>query len=235
MTAKEILEELKSLGSESIKKVLRNHGVQEPFFGVKIGDMKPIQKRIKKDYKLALDLYDTGNYDAMYLAGLVADDARMTRKDLDRWAKMARGGALASATVPWVAAGGPHGYEVALEWVESKKENVAVAGWSTLGCLAALKNDEDLDLAGLKRLLERVRTTIHREPDSVRNAMNGFLIAIGTYVRGLSDLAVQAAKDIGEVTVDMGNTACKVPNALEYIEKARERGAIGKKRKTVKC
>jgi 3-methyladenine DNA glycosylase AlkD len=76
--------------------------VQEPFFGVKIGDMKKIQKRIKKDSQLALDLYDTGNYDAMDLAGLVADDARMTRKDLDHRVKMAHGGALASATVPWV-------------------------------------------------------------------------------------------------------------------------------------
>jgi hypothetical protein len=76
MTAIEIVEELRMLGAESIKKVLRNHGVQEPFFGVKIGDMKKIQKRIKKDYQLALDLYVTGNYDAIYLAGLVADDAK---------------------------------------------------------------------------------------------------------------------------------------------------------------
>ncbi len=45
MTAKEIVEELRKLGSESIKKVLRNHGVQEPFFGVKISDMKRIKKR----------------------------------------------------------------------------------------------------------------------------------------------------------------------------------------------
>jgi hypothetical protein len=31
MTANEIIEELRTLGSESIKKVLRNHGVREPF------------------------------------------------------------------------------------------------------------------------------------------------------------------------------------------------------------
>ena len=128
MTAREIVEELRTLGAESIKKVLRNHGVQEPFFGVKIGDMKKIQKRIKKDYQLALDLYDTGNYDAMYLAGLIADDAKMTKKDLNQWVKSANGGALASATVPWVAAGSQYGYEIALEWIESEKENVAVAG-----------------------------------------------------------------------------------------------------------
>ena len=157
MTAKEIVEELKTLGAESIKKVLRNHGVQEPFFGVKIGDMKKIQKRIKKDYQLALDLYDTGNYDAMYLAGLVADDAKMTKKDLNHWVKTANGGSLASATVPWVAAGSNHGYEIALEWIESEQENVAVAGWGTLSCLVAMKDDDDLDLAGLKRLLKRVQ------------------------------------------------------------------------------
>ena len=235
MTAKEILEELKALGAESIKKVLRNHGVREPFFGVKIGDMKKIQKRIKKDYQLALDLYDTGNYDAMYLAGLVADDAKMTKKDLNHWVKMANGGALASATVPWVAAGSNHGYEIALEWIESEKENVAVAGWATLSSLVALKDDADLDLAGLKTLLQRVRDTIHQQPDSVRKAMNGFLIAMGTYVQGLSDLAIQSAARIGEVSVDVGNTACKVPDAVEYINKAKVGGAIGKKRKTVKC
>jgi len=235
MTAIEIVEELRMLGAESIKKVLRNHGVQEPFFGVKIGDMKKIQKRIKKDYQLALDLYDTGNYDAMYLAGLVADDAKMTKKDLNHWVKMAKGGALASATVPWVAAGSNHGYEIALEWIESQNENVAVAGWATLSSLVAMKDDDDIDPAGLLRLLQRVQQTIHQQPDSVRYAMNGFLIALGTYVQGLSDLAVQAAAKVGPVSVDMGNTACEVPDAVERIQKAREKGAIGKKRKTVKC
>ena len=235
MTAKEILEELKTFGSPNIKKVLKNHGVQEPFFGVKIGDMKKIQKRIKKDYQLALDLYDTGNYDAMYLAGLVADDARMSKKDLNHWVKTAVGGALACSTVPWVAAGSNHGYAIALEWIESDKENVASAGWSTLSSLVALKDDADLDLPGLKRLLDRVQKTIHQQPDDVREAMNGFLIAVGTYVKELSEFAAQSAKKVGKVTADMGDTACEVPDALERIQKARDSGSVGKKRKTVKC
>jgi 3-methyladenine DNA glycosylase AlkD len=156
MTAAEILEELRAMGAQSVKKVLCSHGVQEPFFGVKIGDMKTIQKRIKMNYQLALDLYDTGNYDAMYLAGLVADDAKMTKNDLNRWVKTAKGGALATATVPWVAAGSRHGCELALDWIESKQPHIAVAGWSTLSCLVALKPDAELDLPTLERLLERV-------------------------------------------------------------------------------
>lgn len=37
--------------------------------------MKPIQKKIKVDYQLAKDLYATGNADAQYLAGLIAEPA----------------------------------------------------------------------------------------------------------------------------------------------------------------
>ena len=77
---------------------------------MKIGDLKKIQKRIKKDYKLALELYDTGNYDAMYLAGLVADDERMTKKDLKAWIAKAYCAALAGWTVPTVASGSPRGW-----------------------------------------------------------------------------------------------------------------------------
>jgi len=67
MTAKEILEELKPLGKESYKRILfNNYRVKEPCFGVAIGELKKFQQRIKKDYQLARDLYDTGNYDAMY-------------------------------------------------------------------------------------------------------------------------------------------------------------------------
>src|SRR5688572_15418567 len=100
MTAKQILEELKPLGSESYKKMLfKNYAVKEPCFGVKIGDLKKFEKRMKRDYQLALDLYDTGNYDAMYLAGLIADDARMTKKDLQRWVEKAYAGALPGSTV----------------------------------------------------------------------------------------------------------------------------------------
>ena len=157
MTAKEILAELKPLGSDSYKKVMFNHGVKEPFFGVKVSDLQKIQKRIKKDYQLALDLYDTGNYDAMYLAGLIADDAQMTKKDLQRWIANATHEPLASSTVPWVAAGSPHGWELALEWIDSKKPLTAEAGWSTLRSLVSIKDDSELDLTELKRLLDRVR------------------------------------------------------------------------------
>jgi 3-methyladenine DNA glycosylase AlkD len=234
-TAAEIVEELRLLGSESIKKVLLKHGAREPFFGVKVEDLKKIQKRIKKDYELALDLYATGNYDAMYLAGLIADDERMTREDLQRWVDGAYTHGISGCTVAWVASGSRHGRELALEWIDSPRENTTAAGWSTLGCLVAVRPDSELDLEELTRLIERVAATIHDQPNRARYAMNSFLMAAGIYVPALTDLAVRAAEETGLVSVDMGETACKVPYAPDYIKKAQERGSIGKKRKSAKC
>ena len=152
VTATEIVKELKPLGSESIKKVLLKHGIQEPLFGVKVEELKKIQKRIKKDYRLALDLYDTGIYDAMYLAGLIADDPKMTKKDLRHWVEKANCNTLSEYTVPWVAAESMYGRELALEWIESRKEGVAASGWATLSGLVAITDDAELDLARIRRV-----------------------------------------------------------------------------------
>jgi 3-methyladenine DNA glycosylase AlkD len=223
------------LGTDSYKKVLHNHGVQEPLFGVKIEELKKMQKGIKKDYQLALDLYDTGIYDAMYLAGLIADDLQMTKKDLRSWVEKANCSMLSEYTVAWVAAESKHGRELASQWIESKKENVAACGWATLSGLVAIKDDRELDVAELKQLLQRIEKTIHQQPNRVRYVMNGFVISVGSYVKALTDLALQIGAKMGRVSVDMGGTACKVPYAPEYIQKIQKRGAIGKKRKTTKC
>src|SRR5438552_15904982 len=125
MTAAEIIAELRPLGKTSYKKVLLNHGIPEPMFGVSIAELKKIQKRVKKDYQLALDLYDTGIYDAMYLAGLIADDLKMTKQDLQKWVTKAHCGMLCDYTVPWVAAESRFGRELAMEWIDSATEQVA--------------------------------------------------------------------------------------------------------------
>jgi 3-methyladenine DNA glycosylase AlkD len=234
MTAQEILDEIKPLGNEGYRNILANHGVTGPCFGVKVDELKKIQKRVKMDYRLALDLYDSGVYDAMYLAGLIADDARMTRQDLQRWADNANA-PLAGSTVAWVAAGSPHAMDIARKWIGSPKELVAAAGWATLASLVSIKADAELDISQLKELLQRVQKTIHSAPSAARKQMNNFIIAVGTYVQPLSKFAAQTGEKIGPVTVDVGNTACKIPFAPEYIQKAEKKGAIGRKRKTAKC
>jgi len=167
MTVNEIMTELQANGSESIKKILVKHGVKEPFFGVKVEYLKTIQKKVKKDYRLAKDLYATGNADAMYLAGLIADDAAMTKDDLQAWIETAVSNNISEYTVPWVAAEGKHGYEMALKWIDDKREYVAAAGWSTLSNLVALKPDAELDVSVIKSFLSRIIKDIRSSANRV--------------------------------------------------------------------
>lgn len=234
-TAKEILEQLKSLGREQHKKTYLNHGAIEPFFGVPIEDLKKVHKKIKNDQSLAMDLYKTGNSDAMYLAGMIADGSKMTKKELNAWAENAPWYMISEYTVPWVAAESEFGRELALEWMDSKNERVASSGWSTYGGLVATKPDAELDLKEIRSLLERVQKTIHTAPNRVRYTMNGFVIAVGSYIPSLTKLAIEIGKKIGKVEVNVGNTACKVPSSPEYIKKVEDRGSLGKKKKTLKC
>jgi 3-methyladenine DNA glycosylase AlkD len=230
-----ILDELKALGSESYKRILMKHGVQEPCFGTKIGDMQKIVKRIKKDYQLALLLYASGVYDAMYLAGLIADDAKMTKKDLKSWMSKANCRSLASWTVPWVASGSAHGWDLAHEWIESKKELVASAGWGTISSIVSITPDEQLDLEGLRALIARIASTIQTQSDLVRYQMNACMIAIGTYVAPLTQEVKKVAKKLGSIQADLGDNDCQVPDVIETLDKVAQRGSIGKKRKSAKC
>lgn len=234
MTAEEIVEQLRPLGRESYKKVMMRHGVKEPFFGVPIGDMKPIQKQIKKDYQLALDLYDTGIYDAMYLAGLIADDEKMTREDLQKWLDKAPCSAISDVTVAWVAAGSSHGWDMAMKWLAAPDEKSKCAGWATLSSWVAMTPDTDLDIPRLRELLTQIEASIHEQSNDVKYGMNGFVISVGCYVAELTEEALRVGKAIGKVDIELVGD-CKLPSILHYIQKVAERGAIGKKRKTVKC
>ena len=235
MTLKQIMSELAGMGRESTKRVLLKHGAKEPFFGVRIGDMKPLQKRLKGRQDLALELFATGNSDAQYLAGMIADGRKMTAQQLQSWAETASWEMISGTTVPWVASEHPEGFSHALKWIDSKNEQIARAGWNTLSAVAATVPDNDLPIAQFGKLLDRVVRTIHVAPNGVRYVMNSFVIACGTYLAPLGEKAVAAARAIGRVEVDMGDTACKVPEAESYILKARRGAAIAQKRKTVRC
>lgn len=235
MTSKEVLTQLKSLGSESIKKVLVKHGAREPFYGVKVEELKKIQKKIKKDYKLSMELFDSGVSDAMYLAGLIADPEKMTKKDIQHWAEKAYWYMLTEYPVAWVAAESKYGTELALEWIESDKESIACAGWATLGTIASIKPDAELDLKLYKKLIERVSKEIHTSKNRVRYTMNGFVLSSGAYIVSLTDLATKTGEKMGKITVDVGDTACRVPFIPEYIKKIEARGSLGKKRKSANC
>ncbi|TMI64983.1 MAG: DNA alkylation repair protein [Bacteroidetes bacterium] len=235
MTATQIMDELKKKGSENIKRIFMNHGGSEPMFGVKIADLKVIQKKVKVNHELAMELFDTGNYDAMYLAGLIADQSKMSKKDIQQWVEKSRSGGICEYTVAWVAAESPYGWELGMKWIDSPKESIASSGWSALAGVISMKPDNELDIALIKKLMKRIEKEIHKAPNRVKYTMNNFIICTGGYIKELTKEAIATAQKIGTVMVDMGNTACEVPSAANYIKKIEVRGNLGKKKKTVKC
>lgn len=232
-----VVKELRAKGKEKTRATYARHGMAaERTLGVSVADMKVIAKKLRGEQALAMELYGTGIMEAQYLAGMVADGKKMTRKQLDAWAEGAAGmQMIAEYTVPWVTVENAEARACALKWIESKKEHVASAGWSTWSGLVATKQDAELDLAELKNLLGRVVQSIHRAKNRERYTMNVFVISVGGYVKALLGEAKAAAKKIGNVSVDVGETACQVPVATAYIGKMEKMGRVGKKRKTLRC
>ncbi len=236
-TVTSIMADLRKKGSEKTRKIYARHGMAtDNMFGVSVADLKVIAKSIKGQQALACELYETGNLDAMYLAGMVADGSQMTQKQLHAWAEGAANlQMIAEYTVPWVTLENPHARDLALQWIKSKKEHVASSGWCTYSGLLATRADEALDLAEIENLLSTVVKGISSAQNRVRYTMNGFVIAVGTYVKPLLKQAKASARQIGAVSVDAGDTACNVPLATAYIEKIEASGRVGQKRKTIRC
>ncbi len=234
-TVRRIMQELKNKGSEQTRKTFLRHGATGDMFGVRVADLKIIAKSIKGNQDLACDLYETGNYDAQYLAGLVADGKQMTKKQLESWVKGSTWQMISEYTVPWVACESSHARSLAMKWIKAKKETVASSGWNTYSGIVALTPDDELDLDEIKGLLKHIENEIGSAKNRVKYTMNGFVIAVGSYATPLTKLAKATAKKVGKVDIDMGGTACKVPLATEYIAKIEKAGRLGKKRKTTRC
>ena len=211
----EVMRDLEKAGTEQARKTYRRHGAKDPMFGVSFATLKTMVKRIGVDQELALELWDTGNHDARILAAKIADPAQMTPKDLDRWASDVTM-AMCGGYVAMLAAEGPHGASRAAAWLAPGSPRRG-AGWVLAGHLASL-DETTPDAPFLARLAE-IEKTIHSAPNAERDAMNTAVIQIGCRNAALRKAATAAAKRIGKVDIDHGDTECKTRDAVEYIEK----------------
>lgn len=231
MSFDEIMQFLEEKGSDQSKKVLSRHGAREPFFGVKVADLKIVQKKVKRDYNLSMKLYRTGNSDAMYLAGLISDPEKMTIGDLQEWVEGAYWYMISDYTIADVASRHNSGFELALSWIDYENEFIESAGWATLSAYISYFHPDPNKEKVLSELLTRAKKTLQESKNRVKYSMNGFIIACGAFLESLTDQALIASDFVGKVEVDMGGTSCKVPPARQTIEKVISKGKHGVKRK----
>jgi DNA alkylation repair enzyme len=230
-----VMRELESLGTAHTKKSYLSRGVREPLFGVATGAMKPLKKQSGLDQALADKLWDTGNYDAMYFAGMIADVPAMTERDFDRWIDGAYCAMLSDFVVAVTLAESDLAQRVAGRWIRSGEENRASAGWACYEWLLGWRPDSYFERETIQQLLELAARTIHEASPRAKRAMNNFIVAVGVSYQPLHDEAIRTADDIGTVEVVVNGTAKPLGSAAEQIRKAAEKGRIGFKRRAVRC
>ena len=228
MTLRETLEKLKSMGTAQNRKVYARHGVGRKMYGVSFANLGKLKKAIKTNHELAVKLWTTGNHDARVLATMIADPRMFDSKLLEEWVRDLDNYVIADA-FGGMAARTDHARDKADRWAESKREYVGAAGYNILANLAI--KDGELPEAYFESHLERIERHIHGSENRTRYSMNQALIAIGTRTKRLEQRAIAAARRIGKVYVDHGETDCSTPDAIAYITKAAAYQA-GKKGKS---
>lgn len=235
MDVQSVLQELELLGTERTKKVYLQQGAHEPLFGAATGAMKPIVRKIKINQELADELYATGNYDAMYLAGMIADPKVMSEADFNRWMEGAYFYMISDFIVAVTLAEADIAQVVSDHWIATGNDLYVSAGYSCYCWLLGSRKDEEFDREKLKTMLETVEKTIHGSTDRAKYAMNNFVSTVGISYIPLHEEAVSAANTIGTVDIFRGKTKCSVPVAADEIKKAVDKGRLGFKRKNVRC
>lgn len=235
MNVEMVMQELEALGKERTKKMYISNGAHEPLFGVATGAMKPIVRKIKINQDLAEELYSTGNYDAMYFAGIIADPKAMTASDYDRWMDAAYFYMLSDYVVAVTLSESDIAQEVSDKWIASGEELRMSAGWSCYCWLLGNRKDVEFSESKISDMLDLVKNTIHDSPERTKSAMNNFLYTVGISYLPLHEKAVETAKAIGNVEVKRDKKKTSFLNAYESIQKEVGRGRLGFKRKHVRC
>ena len=153
------------------------------------------------------------------LATTLADPEQMTSTRLDRWMRECGNRGIEGAVVG-LTARTRFAQSKMKKWRKSRQELTAAGGWNLLVEIA--QADSDLPDTFFTPYLQEIRETIHESENRARYAMNNAVIAIGGRSPALRKRAIAAARKTGPVDVDHGETGCKTPDAVPYIERIWE-------------
>jgi len=218
MTLQAALAQLKLAGTAQNRKIYARHGVSDDMYGVSYAKLEKLRKLISIDHELALALWRTGNHDARVLATKIADPNQATIKLLDSWKNDLANCVITDAFSAYVGTTRLAQKRMEL-WTRSRREWIGRAGWLLLAGLAI--GEADWPDHFFEDFLENIEDRIATGPNRTRDAMNAALIAIGMRNSRLEQKAIAAARRIGKIEVDHGQTSCKTPDAEGYILKAR--------------
>jgi 3-methyladenine DNA glycosylase AlkD len=213
MNLKEALAELKKLGNESVRKRNAKNGAGDNQYGVQMGDIRKLAKKIEADHELGLELWATENIDARLLAILLISPKRLTSKELD--------GMVRAATFPWLAdwlnayvvKNHPDKEALREKWMKAKDPMAARAGWN----LTAERVAKSPDGLEIKALLDRIESEMGKAPSATQWTMNSCLATIGIHFPAHRKRALAIGEQLGVYRDYPVSKGCTSPFAPIWI------------------
>jgi 3-methyladenine DNA glycosylase AlkD len=153
MTTSETLKQLKGLGSEKVRAQNAKGGAGDNQFGVSLGDIRKLAKKIRTNHELALSLWETGNVDAQFLATLLIQPKKLSAKEMDRMVRSLTFVRVADWLIAYVVRQHPDKEALRGNWMAADDRWVARAGWDLTSERVAKKPD-GLDLPALLARIE---------------------------------------------------------------------------------
>jgi 3-methyladenine DNA glycosylase AlkD len=217
MALNETLKQLQAMGSPKVRAQNVKSGAGEDQFGVSLGDIRALAKKIGTDHSLALSLWKTGNVDAQFLAALLVEPRKLSAKELDRMVRSISFSRVADWLIAYVVRQHPEKEALRRDWMAlpSSAENrwAARAGWDLTGERVA-KSPEGLDLPAL---LARIESEMPDAEPEAQWTMNNTLAAIGIHVPKLRKRAIAIGEKLGIYRDFPVSKGCTSPFAPIWI------------------
>ena len=222
MNTDDILAEFEASGSERLRAQNARHGVDQRQFGVKMGDIRAMAKRIKKNHPSAMDLWSRGYFESQMLALLILNPRELTVEDMDGMVQSIRSPQVADWFGTNVSKKHPDKEQARQIWMVSDHSWALRAGWS----LTAERIAKDADGLNLEALLERIATEMPTASPQVQWMMNTALAFIGIHHAALREQAVTLGERMGIYRDYPTPKGCTSPFAPIWIAEMVRRQAV---------
>jgi 3-methyladenine DNA glycosylase AlkD len=215
MNTKEILAQLKALGDPARLAHNARAGAPANQFGVKLGDIRTLAKKLKTNHELALELWDTANVEAQLVATLLLKPKVLTADQLDTLTRSTTCAQVADWLNAYVVAQHPGKDALRGKWMAAKDKWAARAGWNLTASRINKGTVDDLDLPAL---LDRIEKEMPKAQPEVQWTMNNTLAAIGIQHANLRKRAVAIGEKIGLYRDWPVSKGCIIPFVPVWVE-----------------
>jgi len=167
-------------------------------FGVSVGTMRKEAKRLGSNHELAQALWETGWYEARMMAIFLAEPARVTPAQMERWAADFDNWAICDTACFHLWDHTAHAWAKAGEWAARPEEFVKRAAFALIWALSV--HDKKAADEPFVQGLARIEAAATDERNFVKKAVNMALRAIGKRNPALNIEAVASARRLAAST-----------------------------------